>query len=224
MTGSGGYIAVVNHTAANIHSVDKALRSVGADARVTSDAAEILNASGVVLPGVGAIDAAMLALMSLGLVEPIKEFAASGRPLMGVCLGMQLLFEHSEEGDLPGLGLIEGTVREMKPEVNGISRKIPHMGWNAVHFTRPQDALPDAFHGTLQDTHFYFVHSYECVPANPAQIVAVTDYGSPICAIVQSGNIAGTQFHPEKSQDVGLAIYRRFVDSAIARAAEASTR
>ncbi len=215
MTGENGYIAVVNHTAANIHSVDKALRRVGADARVTADATEIMGAAGIVLPGVGASDAAMSALLRLDLVDPIKDFAATGKPVLGVCLGMQVLFDSSEEGELPLLGLIPGIVREMQPSVDGVSRKNPHMGWNAVQFTRPRDEVPQIFESTPQDTHFYFVHGYECVPASEDDVVAVTDYGSTICAIVARDNVIGTQFHPEKSQDRGLEIYRRFLDFSL---------
>lgn len=215
MSSENGYIAVVNHTAANIHSVDKALRRVGADARVTADTAELMGAAGIVLPGVGASDAAMRALIQLDLVDPIKDFAATGKPVLGVCLGMQVLFDSSEEGELPGLGLIPGIVREMQPSADGVSRKIPHMGWNAVQFTRPSNEVPQIFSGTPQDTHFYFVHSYECVPATEDDVVAVTDYGSTICAVVARDNVIGTQFHPEKSQDKGLDIYRRFVDSSL---------
>ena len=215
MRSENGYIAVVNHTAANIHSVDKALRRVGADARVTADAAELMGAAGIVLPGVGASDAAMRALIQLDLVDPIKDFAATGKPVLGVCLGMQVLFDSSEEGELPGLGLIPGIVREMQPSLDGVPRKIPHMGWNAVQFTRPSNELPQIFSGTPQDTHFYFVHSYECVPATEDDMVAVTHYGSTICAVVARDNVIGTQFHPEKSQDKGLDIYRRFVDSSL---------
>ena len=215
MSSENGYIAVVNHTAANIHSVDKALQKVGADARVTADAAELMGAAGIVLPGVGASDAAMSALIRLDLVNPIKEFAATGKPVLGVCLGMQVLFDSSEEGELPGLGLIPGIVREMQPSVDGVSRKIPHMGWNSVQFIRPGNEVPQIFNGTPQDTHFYFVHSYECIPASEDDVVAVTDYGSTICAVVARDNVIGTQFHPEKSQDRGLDIYRRFVDLSL---------
>jgi glutamine amidotransferase len=215
MSGEKDYIAVVNHTAANIHSVDKALRRVGADARVTADSAELMGAAGIVLPGVGASDAAMRALIRLDLVDPIKDFAATGKPVLGVCLGMQVLFDSSEEGELPLLGLIPGIVREMQPSVGDVSRKIPHMGWNAVQFTRPRDEVPQIFDGTPQDTHFYFVHGFECVPASEDDVVAVTDYGSTICAAVARDNVIGTQFHPEKSQDRGLDIYRRFVDFSL---------
>lgn len=215
MSGENGYIAVVNHTAANIHSVDKALRRVGADARVTADADELMGASGIVLPGVGASDAAMRALLRLDLVDPIKKFAATGKPVLGVCLGMQVLFDSSEEGELPGLGLIPGIVREMQPNVDGISRKIPHMGWNAVQFIRTREEVPQIFAETPQDAHFYFVHSYECIPASEDDVIAVTEYGSTICAVVARDNVIGTQFHPEKSQDRGLDIYRKFVDFSL---------
>ncbi len=227
-------IVVVNHKAANIHSVDKALQQVGANAVVSSSAADLASASAAVLPGVGSSDAAMRALTELDLVEPIKDFAASGRPLLGVCLGMQLLFDSSEEGDMPGLGLIPGEVKRMDPIANGAPRKIPHMGWNSVRLLgdaaiaktgAKTDAKTDErtgdgagghplFDGTPQDSYFYFVHSYECVPANSEDVLATTEYGSTLCAATGRGNVTGTQFHPEKSQDLGLRLYSNFLKMA----------
>ena len=205
-------IVVINHKAANIHSVDKALYRVGADAIVSSSADDLLAADGAVLPGVGAIDAAMRALEELDLIGPILDFAASGRPLFGVCLGMQLLFERSDEGSRPGLGLIPGDVRRMKAVANGQSRKIPHMGWNSVDFKLDGLDRHPVFSEAVSGSHFYFVHGYECVPTDESDIVGTTEYGTEICAAVSRGNIVGTQFHPEKSQDLGLQLYKNFTE------------
>ena len=148
-------IAVLNHTAANIHSVAKALERCGADAIVTTDPSELKASDGVVLPGVGAFDIAMRALENLSLIEPIKDYVASGRPLLGICLGMQLLFENSDEGNLPGLGLLRGNVARMST-YNG-KMKIPHMGWNTVTFTDPPKARHKIFEQVPQSSYFYFV-------------------------------------------------------------------
>lgn len=202
-------IAVVNHSAANIHSVAKALERCGAEADVTTVASDLETADGAVLPGVGAFDVAMRALDRLSLIEPIKDFVASGRPFLGVCLGMQLLFEESDEGELPGLGLLRGRVVRMS--THGGRLKIPHMGWNAVTFTEGSAARHAAFEGLPQDGHFYFVHSFACEPDDPTDVAATTEYGGEICAAVARGAVAATQFHPEKSQALGLQIYRNFV-------------
>jgi glutamine amidotransferase len=204
-------IVVLNTRAANVHSVEKALRKVGADPLVTSDPA--------VLPGVGASDAVMAALNNLNLAEPVKEFAASGKPLLCVCVGLQVLFDSSEEGELPGLGLVKGNVKliptGMKDEL-GSSMKVPHMGWNAVQFAGEDADRNPMFKGIPQGSNFYFVHSYRCVPSDQAEVAATTDYGVEVCAAVTRGNVAGTQFHPEKSGDVGLQIYKNFLDLASA--------
>ena len=202
-------IAVVNHTAANIHSVAKALERSGAEADVTTAPADLESAAGAVLPGVGAFDVAMRALGRLSLVEPIKEFVASGRPFLGVCLGMQLLFDESDEGDLPGLGLLRGRVARMTTD--GGRLKIPHMGWNDVTFTDGPAARHPVFEGLPQGGHFYFVHSFACEPEDAANVAGTTQYGGEICAAVANGTVAATQFHPEKSQALGLHIYRNFV-------------
>ncbi len=209
-------LMVINHTAANIHSVAKALERCGADVAVSSAPADLASADGAVLPGVGASDAAMRALDRLGLIEPIRKFAASGRPLFGVCLGMQLLFEKSAEGDLPGLGLIRGQVVRMSSD--GGRLKIPHMGWNSVTFTADGDRRHPVFAGLPQDGYFYFVHSYACAPTDPLDIAATTEYGGRICAVVARDEILATQFHPEKSQALGLRIYRNFVRHVARRA------
>ena len=212
-------IVVLNTRAANVHSVEKALRNVGADPLVTSDPADLAMADAAVLPGVGASDAVMTALNNLDLAEPVKEFAASGKPLLCVCVGLQVLFDGSEEGDLPGLGLVKGNVEliptGMKDEL-GSSMKVPHMGWNEVQFTGEDADRNPMFKGIPQGSHFYFVHSYRCVPDDQAEVAATADYGVEVCAAVTRGNVVGTQFHPEKSGDVGLKIYKNFLDLAAA--------
>lgn len=204
-------IAVVNTRAANLHSVSKALEKVGASAEVTSDPTDLENAAGVVLPGVGASDAVMRAINSQGFADPIKKYAASGRPLLCICVGMQVLFQGSEEGEIPGLGLLAGQVKKFPPDLNenGSRLKIPHMGWNSVTFS--QTAVTDSvFSGIPQDSYFYFVHSYRCVPEDPSVIAATARYGEDVCAAVIKDEVVGTQFHPEKSGDLGLEIYQNF--------------
>jgi len=212
-------IVILNTRAANVHSVEKALRKVGADPLVTSDPADIASADAVVLPGVGASDAVMKALNTLNMAEPVKEFAASGKPLLCVCVGLQVLFDSLEEGELPGLGLVEGNVQliptGMKDEL-GTSMKVPHMGWNEVQFTGEESDRNPLFKGIPQGSRFYFVHSYRCVPDNQAEVAATAQYGVEVCAAVARGNVVGTQFHPEKSGDVGLQIYKNFLDVASA--------
>jgi imidazole glycerol-phosphate synthase subunit HisH len=211
------HIVVLNTRAANVHSVEKALRKVGADPLVTSDPAELAKADAAVLPGVGASDAVMRALNTLDLADPVKEFAASGKPLLCVCVGLQVLFESSEEGELPGLGLVEGSVQLIPTGMTdelGSAMKVPHMGWNEVQFTGDESERNPLFKGIPQGSHFYFVHSYRCVPDKQAEVAATANYGVEVCAAVARGNVVGTQFHPEKSGDVGLQIYKNFLDLA----------
>lgn len=216
MAGPRARIAIVDTRASNLHSVSKALERVGADANVTSDPAELASADAAVMPGVGASDAVMRALGDQGLIEPVRQFAASGRPLLCVCLGMQVLFDESSEGELPGLGIMRGTV-ERFPEglrEDGRTLKIPHMGWNSIQFTRADQERHPAFRGIPDNSYFYFVHSYRCLPAEGSVIAATTQYGEEVCAAVSRGAVAGTQFHPEKSGDIGLQIYENFVRHA----------
>ena len=205
-------IAIVNTRAANLHSVSKALEKVGATAEVTSDPADIENAAGVVLPGVGSSDAVMRAINSQGFAEPLKKYAASGRPLLCICVGMQVLFDGSVEGEIPGLGLMAGRVERFPTDLseNGRRLKVPHMGWNSVNFS-PDAASDSVFGGIPQDSYFYFVHSYRCIPVDPSVIAGTARYGEDVCAAVLQGEVAGTQFHPEKSGDLGLEIYNNFV-------------
>ncbi len=205
-------IAIVNTRAANLHSVSKALEKVGASAEVTSDPADIENAAGVVLPGVGASDAVMRAINEGGFADPVRKYASSGRPLLCICVGMQVLFEGSDEGEIPGLELLKGHVRRFPDGMseNGARLKVPHMGWNSVQFS-PEAAADSVFAGIPQDSHFYFVHSYRCIPEDASVKAGTTQYGGEVCAAVMQGEMVGTQFHPEKSGDLGLEIYRNFV-------------
>lgn len=204
-------IAVVNTRAANLHSVSKALEKVGASAEITSDPGDLENAAGVVLPGVGSSDAVMNAINSQGFTEPIKKYAASGRPLLCICVGMQVLFDGSDEGEVPGLGLMDGRVRKFRGDMveNGSRLKVPHMGWNSVSFSE-QASSDSVFAGIPQESYFYFVHSYRCMPESSDVIAGTTQYGEQVCAAVLKGEVAGTQFHPEKSGDIGLEIYSNF--------------
>ncbi|MBI4219750.1 MAG: imidazole glycerol phosphate synthase subunit HisH [Chloroflexi bacterium] len=206
-------ITVIDHRSANIHSVAKALARFGVEPIVSSDPADLERAEGAVLPGVGAIDAAMRNMNELGISKPLQDYVASGRPLLGVCLGMQLLFPRSDEGDLPGLGLVDGDVVRFTQDMrapDGTLLKVPHMGWNSVTFT-PDALRHPVFKGIPQGAYFYFVHSYYCRPGDPSQVAATTSYGSEICGAIIKRNIVATQFHPEKSGPTGLKIYENFV-------------
>lgn len=208
-------IVIINTRAANVHSVDKALRKVGANPIITSDPKELASADAAVLPGVGASDSVMIALNSLGLTDPVKQFAASGRPLLCICVGLQVLFNSSEEGNLPGLGLVQGSVklipRGMKDKL-GNNMKVPHIGWNEVRFSDGKSERNPIFKGIPQGSHFYFVHSYHCVPDEQSEVAATANYGVEVCAAVVRGNVVGTQFHPEKSGSIGLQIYKNFFE------------
>lgn len=194
-------IAVVDYGAANLLSVTRALEACGASVVVTSDPVAIAAAPGVVLPGVGAAGAAMRRLRESGMDGALREVAASGRPLLGLCLGMQLFFERLEEDSETGLGILPGEVPLLPP-----GRKIPHMGWNALMWGADTPA-GELFAGLTPGAHAYFVHSYHCVPAQMTDAIAWTEYaGLPICAAVARGSVYGLQFHPEKSGAAGLRL------------------
>ena len=207
-------LAIINTGAANIHSVEKAVRIVGGDPVVTTSADEISSADAAILPGVGANDAVMQQLIDRELTETIRDFASSGRPLLCVCLGMQILFESSEEGDLPGLGVLRGRVVRFPSDTgssDGRRLKVPHMGWNKVHFRDDVVARHPVFSGIEQDTYFYFVHSYHCVADDASNVAATSPHGIEVCAAVVRDNVVGTQFHPQKSGRSGLEIYSKFL-------------
>jgi len=208
---SAPVIAVIDNGICNLRSVTKALEAVGADVRIVHAPADVeaAAADGLVLPGVGALEDCVSSLKASGLAETVRAWIAADRPFLGVCLGMQALFEFSEEGNTKGLGVFPGKVVRFKrpPEF-----KIPHMGWNTVRFTQPDSPLATGL--LTEGETFYFVHSYHCVPADPALILAECDYGGVFTAAIARGRCFATQFHPEKSQSKGLQIYRNFAAAA----------
>ena len=192
----------------NLRSVQKALEAVGATVRRTDDPHEVLSGSRVVLPGVGAFGDFMSGLKAKGLDEAVKEIADRGTPLLGICVGMQALFEIGEEmGDHEGLGLLRGTVVKF---LDTLSVKVPHTGWNQVEIKNP--AL--LFDRIEEGSYVYFNHSYYCQPNDPADVIAETSYGIRYACAVRHDNLYGVQFHPEKSQAVGLRLLQNFVEAS----------
>lgn len=212
-------IAVIDNGICNLRSVTKALEAVGAEVRVVRTPAEVeaADAGGLVLPGVGALRDCVASLKATGLDRTVREWIAADRPFLGVCLGMQALFEHSEEGGgagTDGLGIFPGRViRFVRPP----EFKIPHMGWNTVRFTQEASPLREGL--AVEDESFYFVHSFHCVPRERSLVLAECDYGGVFTAAIARGNCFATQFHPEKSQAKGLRIYRNFANVAAGLAA-----
>ena len=199
------FVNVVDYESGNLRSVSRALENAGAQPVLTSDPAALESAVAIVLPGVGSGRAAMEALDQRGLVKPLQEAAASGKPVLCICLGLQLLMDDTEEGSSPCLGIVSGTTRKLP---DGL--KVPHMGWNSVSFRHDHPLLQ----GIPDGSYFYFVHSYYAEPAREDVATGITEYGLPFCSILAQGNVMATQFHPEKSGDHGLKIYKNFVDYA----------
>jgi glutamine amidotransferase len=198
-------IAVLDYGIGNTHSAQKALEKGGADARLTRDAGLIADAAGVVLPGVGAFGACMAALRSVGLEKPAHDAVDSGRPFLGICVGMQMLFSRSEEDAAAvGLDIIPGTVAWIPP-----GPKIPQMQWNRLDITEPADAM---LQGLGEEPWVYFVHSLHGVPDDPTVVAATVEYGSTINAAFRLNNVFAAQFHPEKSSRPGLALLANFVE------------
>jgi glutamine amidotransferase len=200
-------IAVIDNGICNLRSVTKALEAVGATPRVVRTPEEVhaSGASGLVLPGVGALRDCVAALRATKLDATVREWIEADRPFLGVCLGMQALFEKSEEGGVIGLGIFAGdVVRFRRPA----ALKIPHMGWNTVTFLQPQSPLANSL--TREGETFYFVHSFHCVPSDRSLVLAECDYGGNFTAAIGRNRCFATQFHPEKSQAKGLQIYRNF--------------
>lgn len=196
-------VSVVGYGLGNLGSVLNMLRRIGDEPRTATTPEEIAASERLLLPGIGAFDTGMRLLREAELIDPIREFAASGRPVFGICLGMQLLLDSSEEGGEQGLGLIPGTSRKFD-EASDL--RIPHVGWNTVEPTRADPLVADL----PDESRFYFVHSYRVVPQSPDVTLGVTDYGTPFASMIRSDNVMGAQYHPEKSHAFGMKVLRNF--------------
>jgi glutamine amidotransferase len=199
-------LAIIDYEMGNLRSVQKAFERVGHPATITSDSSILAGANKIVLPGVGAFRDAIAALRDRKLVEPIRSAIESGKPFLGICLGLQLLFDKSyEDGEYEGLGVIPGeVVRFRVPR----EYKVPHMGWNELRFR----SRPPVFEGVPDGSHFYFVHSYYVVPEDPSVIATETEYPAAFCSSIWRGNLTAVQFHPEKSQAAGLRVLKNFAE------------
>ena len=196
-------IAIVDYGMGNLRSALRGIEKVGGEARIIQSPREMIGARAIVLPGDGAFGQAMVNLRTAGWIEPLKQACADGVPFLGICVGMQLLFEASEEmGRHAGLGILAGEVKRFPPGL-----KVPQMGWNQLHLQQSHPLLRNV----PNDGYAYFVHSYYCAPHDSSITLATTDYGIDFASIVGRGNLWGTQFHPEKSQVVGLKLLENFV-------------
>jgi len=196
-------ITIVDYGIGNIASVRNAFLAAGASTVVTSNAGAVLEASGIVLPGVGAFGKGMENLAQRGLIKPIRAFTEAGRPFLGICLGLQLLFTESYEGGrFPGLDLISGTVERLN-----VNLKVPHVGWNQIE---RRQGCPEV-EGIADESFFYFVHSYHVVPEDRSVVAAETEYGVRFVSAIKKENIFACQFHPERSGEVGLRLIRNFI-------------
>lgn len=199
-------VAIIDYGAGNLFSVHKAFLHLGAKSVITRDADTIKSASHLVLPGVGSFGDCMNNLQKSGVIPAIKSFITDGKPFLGICVGLQLLFEHSEESpNVEGLGLCKGTVKK----INAHDLKVPHMGWNSIHINE-LSGVSSLFCG-LTMPYMYFVHSYHVVPDNEKIITSKTTYGEKLVASIRQSNIQAVQFHPEKSGDVGLKLLENFL-------------
>ena len=198
-------ITIIDYDAGNIKSVEKAIISLGEDVLLTNDTDKILSSDGVILPGVGSFGEAMKRLNELKLTDCIRKVAEKNIPLLGICLGQQLLFESSEESPgIPGIGILKGKIKRI-PDTG---LKIPHIGWNDLSFPNPGRL----FKGVAEGSYVYFVHSYYLEADDPGIVTATTEYGTTIQASVECGNVFATQFHPEKSSDTGLKMLSNFIE------------
>jgi glutamine amidotransferase len=200
-------IVIIDYGAGNLRSVANAIAKLGYQSRITSDPGEVLKAQAVILPGVGAAADTVANLKRLRLASPIRQFVTEGRPFLGVCIGLQVLFTSTEEGGgHECLDIIPGRVRRLP---SGL--KIPHMGWNQVR----QTIAHPVFDGIPDEAHFYFVHSYYVAPEDRSLVAGETEYGVRLCSAIARGNLIATQFHPEKSGEVGLRLYDNFIKLAL---------
>ena len=199
-------VAIIDYDAGNIKSVENAVRFLGHEVKVTADAGEILSADHIILPGVGAFGDAMQRLRAADLEGTIRQAVEAGKPFLGICLGLQLIFEESEESPgVKGLALLPGRIKRIP---DGDGRKVPQIGWNDLSFPR-QSRL---FEGVPEGSYVYFVHSYYLEAGDPADVAARTEYGVRIDAAVEQGNLFACQFHPEKSERIGMQILRNFLE------------
>lgn len=194
-------VSIVNYGLGNLGSVVNMLKRAGTQSKFISTPDEVLGSERVLLPGIGAFDEGMSRLENLDLISPLRDFADSGRPLFGICLGMQLLLGGSEEGNLPGLGLVSGRSARFSNDLH-----VPHMGWNIVTPTRSDPLVADL----PPESRFYFVHSYRVVLDQKQDELAYSDYGGSFTSMLRSGNVMGAQFHPEKSHAFGLTVLKNF--------------
>jgi glutamine amidotransferase len=199
-------LAVIDYGMGNLRSVSKAFEICGADVKLITSPDQMVDATGLVLPGVGALGDCIEGLRACNLIDLVKSWIAEDRPFFGVCLGFQALYDFSEEGSVDGLGIFPGQVKrfQLPPEF-----KVPHMGWNAVSFSDPNDEIVTGL--ASDEDQFYFVHSYYVAPENTESTFFTTEYGSTFASGIKTGNCVATQFHPEKSQRKGLQLYRNFL-------------
>jgi glutamine amidotransferase len=202
-------IAIVDYGAGNLRSVANAITSLGYQPKITSSPKDVINARVVIMPGVGAAGDTMASLRKLGLVDPIRRYITEGRPFLGVCMGLQILFAETEEdGCSRCLDIIPGQVKRLPS-----GQKIPHMGWNQVK----QIFSHEVFEGIPDEANFYFVHSFYAEPRDKSLVAGETEYGIPICSVLTKDKLIAIQFHPEKSGEMGLKIYRNFLKLALGR-------
>lgn len=198
-------VSIIDYGAGNLMSVKKALDFIGAESEITADKDKIKNASHVILPGVGSFGDAMASMAERGLVDTVREAALSGKPFLGICLGLQLLFAESDESPaVSGLGVLDGKI-SLIPKNDGL--KVPHMGWNSVEIKQNSGI----FKGIPNGSYFYFVHSFYLNGANADEVAGTTQYGTEIQCAVEKGNLCATQFHPEKSGEIGLMLLKNFL-------------
>jgi glutamine amidotransferase len=195
-------VAVLDYGAANMVSITRALAAVGAEVTVADDPAGMAGVDAIVVPGVGAAASAMAHLSARGLREPLMEWGCSGRPILGICLGFQILFDSSDEGDAEAMGLLSGRTVALVD-----APTLPHIGWNSVAFERAHPL----FDGVADGSYFYFVHTFAPVPADEGVVLARTTHGRPFVSAVARGNLFGVQFHPEKSSEAGLQVLANFI-------------
>ena len=201
-------IAIINYNAGNITSVARALQNIGQDFVITDDTKKLDEASRVIFPGVGAAGEAMAYLREKKLDVWLKNYSKTGKPLLGICLGTQIVLDYSEENTTECIGLVAGSTKRFPEKLisEGETLKIPHMGWNSVNFRRSHPVFRDI----SPDAEFYFVHSYYPAPSEDAVVLGTTDYGMNFCSVLAKDNLVATQFHPEKSGRPGLQILRNF--------------